>query len=219
MKSIVKNAIAGVSMVLLCGCSVFGQPGVEIAPYSVIESESEFEVRHDDELLLVSTAMTEDSDDSDTAFRALFKYISGANRRKPKISMTAPVVTDQAAEEGQKIAMTAPVLMGKEESLRGSVMSFVLPSEFTMETAPIPSNPDVFLSITSDLTVAVIRFNGLLREGNKQKNTDKLEQWISQKGYTVTGSPKSAGYNPPWTLPNLRRNEILIPVSIDKESS
>ena len=219
MKSIVKNAIAGISMALLSGCSVFGQPGVEIAPYSVVKSESEFEVRHYEELLLVSTAMTKGSEDSDAAFQALFKYISGANRSQSKISMTAPVVTGEAPEEGKKIAMTAPVLMGKEESVGSRVMSFVLPSEFTMETAPIPSNPDVFLSKTSDLTVAVIRFNGLLREGNKQKNTDRLEQWISQKGYTVTGSPKTAGYNPPWTLPNLRRNEILIPVSIDKESS
>lgn len=206
--------MVGVTIAVLTGCSVFGQPGVDIAPYSVIENEGKMEVRHYEELLLVSTPISDDGEDQNAAFRRLFNYISGANRNQSKIPMTAPVVTGEASESGEKIAMTAPVFMGREESVGSRVMSFVLPGEFSMDTVPVPNNPDVFLSKTSDLTVAVIRFNGLLWDRNIRTNREKLETWIAGRDFRVVGAVKTAGYNPPWTLPSLRRNEILVPIDI-----
>lgn len=199
-------------MLTMTACSVFGNSGVEIAPYSVSESDGEIEIRSYDELVLVSAPMKGNMDNNEGAFNKLFAYISGENKGSAKIDMTAPVLMDPNGSEGQKIAMTAPVIVDQDEKSSDWIMSFVLPREFSFETAPRPTNPEVTLSRITDLEVAAIKFSGVLNNKNAQKHREQLESWISKNGYKVTGAYKTAGYNPPWTLPNLRRNEVLIPV-------
>jgi DNA gyrase inhibitor GyrI len=196
----------------MSSCSIFGNSGVEIAPYEVLQSDGSIEIRHYEELLLVSTPMKGDLDKNEGAFNKLFRYISGENKAATKVEMTAPVLINPEDSEGQKIAMTAPVFMNQDENAENWTMSFVLPSTFDYETAPRPTDSDVTLDKITDLTVAAIRFNGLLRNDNTQKHKSQLERWIADNGFRITGSYKTAGYNPPWTLPNLRRNEVIIPV-------
>ena len=207
-----KMALISLSALASSGCSVFGNPGVEIAPYKVLNTEDEIEVREYERLVLVSTPMASMKEDQGAAFKRLFGYISGENISAEKIDMTAPVLTESGEPQGQKIAMTAPVFMGGEEDPDNRRMSFVLPSSFDLDSAPRPTNPDVFLTEVTDLNVATITFSGSLTESNAATYRKQLERWIERNGYRVTGAYQTAGYNPPWTLPNMRRNEVLIPV-------
>ncbi|TDP29447.1 SOUL heme-binding protein [Idiomarina aquatica] len=195
----------------LAGCSVFGQSDVETAPYELVEAvaDKNIEVRNYPSLILVSTPMNAGEN---SAFRRLFNYISGANKGSEEIAMTAPVFMNEGAErekDGEKIAMTAPVFMGQGEQ---NMMSFVMPSHFTVQTTPQPSNPDVRISEVTDYKVAVITFSGTLSESNVRENTQKLNAWLASSNYTATGPAIEAAYNGPMTLPVFRRNEIMVPV-------
>lgn len=176
----------------LGGCSVFGNSGVEIAPYEVLEKDGAYELRHYKSLVLVTTPM-QDLDEDSNPFYKLFNYISGENKAEQEFAMTAPVFMDQ--------------LDGKTET-----MSFVLPKDFKIADAPAPSDADVKLKEIKDYTVATITFSGSLNRKNIDANQVLLEAWVEKKGYDVTGAAKAAGYNPPFTIPAFRRNEVLIPV-------
>ena len=196
---------------MLSGCSVFGKSDVEIAPYRVIKSDNQqkTELRHYERLVLVSAPMRGGMDEGKNgAFYKLFDYISGKNTERSKIAMTAPVFLDNT---GVEIPMTAPVFM---EDAQQSTMSFVLPASFTLDTAPLPQDPDVKLHEMSDYTAAVITFSGVLERDSIDKQRMLLETWIESKGYKITGPYKAAGYNPPFTIPALRRNEVLIPINM-----
>jgi len=106
--------------------------------------------------------------------------------------------------------MTAPVFM--ENSAAGSMMSFVMPKEFTLQTTPKPTNPEVKVTELKNYKVAAIKFSGTLSKRNVAKHTKTLTDWINANGYTAIGEPVEAGYNGPLTLPMLRRNEVLIEI-------
>ena len=210
-----KNLCVCITAIILAGCSVFGKSNVETAPYRVLKSDDQqkIELRHYERLVLVSAPMVGGMDSGKNgAFYKLFDYISGKNTQHSKIAMTAPVFLDDANENtGVKIPMTAPVFM--EDAAEQSTMSFVLPASYTLNTAPTPQDPDVKLYEVIDDTVAVITFNGVLERENIDKHKTLLQTWIESEGYKITGAYKAAGYNPPYTIPALRRNEVLIPVA------
>ena len=101
----------------MSACSIFGNSGVEISPYNVSQTDGQIEIRHYQELVLVSTPMNGDMDDNEGAFNRLFRYISGENTGTAKIEMTAPVFMNPVDPEGKNIAMTAPVFMDQDEKL------------------------------------------------------------------------------------------------------
>lgn len=199
-----------VTSTLLSACSMFGNSGVDIAPYNVLEKDGAVEIRRYDTMVLATADMPGGMDQGDNqAFQKLFDYISGANVTADKIAMTAPVFM-QEKQEGQKIEMTAPVFMSENENRE--TMSFVLPSSFTFETAPKPTDPAVRLEKVDNFTVVAIDFSGFLNQSNIQTHRQTLENWLKASNYMQTAPYQVAGYNPPWTIPFLRRNEILIPV-------
>lgn len=188
-----KNVLFIASAVLfLAGCSVFGEHDVKIAPYDVLEKDKQFEVRHYKSLILVTTPMT-NFNEKKNPFYKLFNYISGENDQKKEISMTAPVFMDQ-------------------KNGMAETMSFVMPNDFSIKTTPVPIDKAISLESMNDYTVATIKFSGRLSQKNITEHQKILEDWITTKRYKVIGTPKSAGYNPPFTIPALRRNEILIPI-------
>lgn len=188
-----KSLITILGSVVLSACSVFGASNVEIAPYQILEKDGDYELRHYDSLTLVTTPMIND-DNQREPFKKLFNYISGDNTN------------------GQEISMTAPVFMDKNNQ-GANTMSFVLPSHFSKNDAPIPQDPSVQLEEIKNYTVATIQFSGTLSQDNIENNKNLLNEWITTKNYSVDGVAKVAGYNPPFTIPAFRRNEILIPVS------
>jgi effector-binding domain-containing protein len=200
-----------ITSILVAGCSVVGQSNVETAAYTLLKADDtqQIEVRNYESMVLVSTDV---SGSSGSPFRKLFNYISGENQGAVEIPMTAPVIMDDknTANKGTKISMTTPVF--RNEIAGVSSMSFVMPNDFTLETTPKPTNPEVRVTELKDYKVAAIRFSGTLSDSNVAKHTKILADWIAQQGYTVINDPVTAGYNAPFTLPMMRRNEVFIEV-------
>lgn len=207
--------IAAISLVslLLAGCSVFGvRSGYEQPGYEVVEQLDEaVELRRYDARLAaeatVGGAGTEGEEDS--AFRLLFNYISGANETAAEIAMTAPVETSEASAE---IAMTAPVESAR--SADGSTrMRFFLPSAYDANTAPKPSDPRVSLITLPAQDQAVLRFTGFGGEAAVEQKTRELLEALEGSGWHPASEPVAMFYDPPWTIPFLRRNEVSVVVA------
>lgn len=212
-----KKLLPVLLLTLISGCSVVGKSDVNHAPYTVVKAskDNDIELREYKQMVLVSTFMATDKDGE--AFKRLFYYISGANKASSEIAMTAPVFmnrqenkNENKAQQGQNIAMTAPVFMN---SSRGeTVMSFVMPQNFTRQSTPEPTSPDIWVSEVSNLSVAAITFSGTLSEDNKQQHTKRLKDWVAEQNLQIQGEAMTAAYNGPFTLPMFRRNEVLIEV-------
>ena len=172
---------------------MFGDVSVKIAPFELIEADGVFALRHYEQLVLVSTKMPEGMNGTSGPFRKLFDYISGNNEKKEQIAMTAPVFLDQVGQTTKS-------------------MSFVLADDRSLKMAPLPLDLGVKLTELSDYTVAVVTFSGFLNKKTISTNKTLLKIWIAERDLKITGAAKAAGYNPPFTLPFLRRNEVFIPI-------
>jgi hypothetical protein len=137
-------------------------------------------------------------------FRRLAGYIFGRNRGQAHIDMTAPV--------GQQIAMTAPV-SSTSSSSSGWVIRFYMPADCTMESLPVPDDERVRLVPVPGESVAVLRFSGVARPAAVAARTAELQQELRAYGFETVGPPATWLYDPPWTLPFRRRNEIVVPIA------
>jgi hypothetical protein len=183
--------------------------------YTVLEKDGRLELRVYDALIVASVEVEADRGKAaNNGFGPLADYIFGANRDRAGIDMTTPVIQSPARASSQKIDMTAPVLQSETSSGKWMV-SFVMPRKWTMSTLPEPENPKIMLQERPPETLAAIRFSGVGGPKTQLAQQAELEAWIATRGWTVSGPPRVAFYNPPWTPPPLRRNEILIPVSTD----
>ncbi|AOS98667.1 SOUL heme-binding protein [Microbulbifer aggregans] len=183
---------------------------IEEPEYAIIEKAKPFELRAYKPRIVAEVQVTGSMDEaSGRGFKLLANYIFGNNTARAggseKIEMTAPVAMQPRSE---KISMTAPVSM--EQSGGQWRVSFVMPSQYTMETLPRPNNQAVTLRQIPQRTYAVIRFSGLAGEDKVAEKTAELVRWMDNKGLKASGQPELARYNPPWTLPFLRRNEVMI---------
>ena len=137
-------------------------------------------------------AVTEMAENSNGGFRVLAGYIFGGN-----------------AEE-QEIAMTAPV----QQSMKGDrEMAFMMPAEYALEDLPEPEDQRVSFRETPAYTAAVIQFSGWASSEKADENWQQLRRFLIAEGIDITGEPTLNQYNPPWTLPFMRRNEIIVPVA------
>jgi hypothetical protein len=159
------------------------------------------EIRHYDARTAAETPMGPGNDGA--AFERLFRYITGANTTKTLISMTAPV-----EESSQMIAMTVPV----EISGGAQTMRFFLPADVVKAGVPTPSDPKVHIVTLPPVTLGVIRFSGLATQAAREKETGILRLALSQAGKATEGAPIYFSYDPPFTAPFLRRNEIALEV-------
>ncbi len=197
-----------VTSLMLAGCSVLGRRTSAEPPYKVVAEEGEIEIRHYEAMIVAETVVEGGyGQSSGTAFSRLAGYIFGKNRSQQKLPMTAPVLQEAASE---KLPMTAPVIQEKQGT--GWVMAFVMPEGSTMESLPLPLDPAVTLRAIPAKKVGVIRYSGLHSESNLKSYAAKLTLWLQQKGYRTLSQPRTASYDPPWTIPFLRRNEVQIDI-------
>ena len=183
--------------------------------FSIIEKSEPFELRSYAPQLIAEVKVEGDLDTaSSQGFRLIAAFIFGQNQVSEKISMTAPVAIETA--QSTKIAMTVPVgIEVSKDSAKGVsqwVFSFVMPSEYTMATLPKPLNPLVSIRELPAQRRAAITFSGFYNEAKVLEKTKALEDWIKSKQWQPIGNPQFARYNPPWSIPFMRRNEILITV-------
>lgn len=116
-----------------------------------------------------------------------------------------------ANHEAEQTAMTTPVAQSGDRE-RGWLIRFYLPADSTIGTLPVPLDSRVHLVELPAETMAVLRFSGDLGTGAIAAQTVRLREALRASGFEPAGTPMAWFYDPPWTFPFLRRNEIAIPV-------
>ena len=183
--------------------------------YSVKKKYPDFEIREYKSYLVAETIVSGDFENAtNSAFSILFRYISGANTGSQKIRMTVPVNQQNAADRGEKIKMTVPVISRRGEKEADMYnLAFVVPSKYTLENVPRPSDPRVQIRRIPGRHMAVIRYSGNWKQKNYLKHEAILFQALEREGLQPLGDPVYARYNPPFWPNFLNRNEILIEVN------
>ena len=181
---------------------------VEKPDYKVIQSEQNIEIRQYEPMIIAEVEVDGKREDAiGDGFRLLADYIFGNNTVQQVISMTAPV----QQKENQKIAMTAPVQ--QQSAGKSWRMSFVMPSKYSMDSLPVPNNNRVRLKEILTKKFVVIEFSGTNSNENVTEHENQLMNYIEANQIKINDSPKYAFYNPPWSLPFLRRNEVMIEIN------
>jgi hypothetical protein len=211
------NRTLSVSKVMLMtgllSLSLLGERAMsyEEPQYTVVSAAGDFEYRQY-EPYRVSETIIEGATDPDAAssegFRRLFKYITGANSSQSNISMTVPV--SQGESQSEKISMTVPVQQSAAES--GWRVSFMLPSEFTLETAPVPTDKRIYIREVPGRLMVVLRFSGRWTESNYIEHEEELAQHVAAAGLSTIGTIERAAYNAPFSIPWFRRNEVMVSI-------
>lgn len=195
--------------------NLYQRYGTETVPYTTVARVEDVELRRYPPTVLVETT----AEDEREAFRRLFRYITGANEGDREVSMTAPV---EVADEGRTIPMTTPVAVASagqestatapdrsDHSLR---MAFYLPSSFDLASAPRPTDDAVDLVDIPARTLAVRRFSGRSTERRINRQMERLLRTLEDVEIPAVDEPFYLGYDAPWTLPFLRRNEVAVEV-------
>jgi len=196
--------------VVLIGGAMAGpiMSDLERPKYNVISLAENIEIRlYNPKLIAEVEVRGKRKDAIGDGFRLLADYIFGNNTAQIDIAMTAPV-QQQASE---KIAMTAPV----QQQASGDAwsVSFVMPAEYTKETLAKPNDQRVLIKEVPAQKYIAIHFSGTNSNENIAEHESKLMRYIKANQIQVRGSPIYAFYNPPWTLPFLRRNEVMIEIN------
>ena len=184
---------------------------IETPKYDVLQKDGKFEVRKYLEYIIASVETDTDFRHAlNQGFGILADYIFGNNQAKTNIEMTAPV-TGQAMKS-TKIEMTAPVTSSKIGEGKKYLVSFTMPSKYSLENLPEPINKRISLQKIASHQAAALRFSGYINEKTISKKTKELETWLNKnnlkaKSYIV------AQYNPPWIPGMFRRNEIIAELS------
>ena len=198
---------AGIISVFIFGGIAAGpiMSRVEQPGYKISASEGSIEIRAYGPMIAAEAEVQGERKAAiQEGFRLIAAYIFGANKPNAKIAMIVPVQQQSA----QKIAMTAPVTQ-QTDGNRWSVR-FIMPSSWTMETLPTPNDTRVTLKPVPAKRMAVIRFSGAANDNIIGSKTDELRKYTLEHKLATVGEPLLAFYNPPWTLPFFRRNEIML---------
>ncbi len=184
--------------------------------YRVVETFPAFELREYAPYLVAETTVDAGFDKAgNRAFGILADYIFGNNQARKKIEMTAPVNQQPAgASKGEQIEMTAPVTQ-RPATGTGSeryVLSFVMPRRFTLATLPTPNDPRVTLREEPARLMAVRGYSGRWTRSNYRREEARLFEAVRARGFEVLGAPVYARYNSPFSLPVMRRNEVMVAV-------
>ena len=179
--------------------------------FKLVSEEGEFQIREYDPKIIAQVEVEGDFDEaSSRGFKLLADYIFGNNLlegESQKISMTTPVEMTPLAEN---LLITSPVM---DDQINNKwLINFVMPQEYILDTLPKPNNPQVNIIKVPKEKYAVIVFSGLIRESSYAEKADLLINYLNENRLTQQGAIKIARYNPPWTLPFFRRNELMVRV-------
>ena len=219
-----KYLVLGVTLIVALGIGVWcavgyaSTSGIETPKYTVVSSKDGLELREYAPHILAQVVVEGEFDGAiNQGFRKVADYIFGNNESKKSsaasesIAMTAPVLEQGATSES--IAMTAPVVETKVDDTKRAV-SFVMPSSYTLETLPKPKNDEVKLIQVPKKRFAAITFSGNVDGDVAQRKKDELRARVAENKWTSIGEPILAQYDPPWTPPFMRKNEVLLEIDV-----
>lgn len=177
--------------------------------YTVLQREGNFELRRYEPYIVAELEVSASFEEAGrAAFRPLANYIFGENRRSGKMEMTAPVTQ---TPKGESIGMTSPVIQNARSS-GAHVVSFVMPSRYTLATLPVPTDERIHIREVPSAVIAAWTYRGGWSPERYAKEEEALRATLVKMKRTATGLPMWARYNAPFVPPILRRNEILIEV-------
>tara|TARA_B100002051_G_scaffold260357_1_gene280784 strand:+ start:72 stop:683 length:612 start_codon:yes stop_codon:yes gene_type:complete len=179
---------------------------LEEPSYSIVKSNENYEIRKYKDRLAVEVEFKSE----DSGFQYLFNYISGENTTSEKVSMTVPVT------QSAKIDMTAPVTQSNKDGKM--LMQFFLPSKFTIDTAPTPTNKRVKLVIIEGGYYAIKRYSGRTSDTNYKKHLEKLKENLTSDNIETLDDGIKAIFDGPFTLPIMRRNEVMMKINYNGSS-
>ena len=194
---------------------------IEEPVFKIVVKSEAFEVRQYAPMLVAETLVDGDMDEaSNKGFRKIADYIFGNNRANQngasgKIAMTAPVTLEPVSE---KIAMTAPVTLSAIQQGNDMVSAkkwrvhFVMPARYTLSSIPLPNSADVKLREIPGKFCAIHSYTGFNSVSRVQTKSDELLAWLQSKNFKPLSSVQLSRYDPPWTLPMFRRNEIMVEI-------
>lgn len=204
---LLRAASAAAGLPLTAAYSVVGARSTKEPAYAVIARGEGFEVRRYGPRLAAEVVVGGDPVSARNAgFRPLADYIFGANRARERIGMTAPV----AQARGERIGMAAPVAQTAGNG--GWAIRFFMPARYTRETLPEPLAARVRIVELPDALFAVRRFAGTTGPREVEAETERLLAALRGSAWRPAGEPETWFFDPPWTIPALRRNEVAIPV-------
>lgn len=196
---------------------ILGKITVETPKYEVVQSTADYEIRKYSPSVVAEVTYdpSQFKGNKDGGFSVLANYIGALgnpqNAKPEKIAMTAPVITKTPGSESEKIAMTAPVVTKGDKNM--VTMQFLLPAMYKRaEEAPKPLDERVVIREEGERKYGVVKFGGVATDKVVEEKVESLRKSLERDGHKVIGQFLLARYNPPWTLPVFRTNEVMIPV-------
>lgn len=190
---------------------------IETPRYAVVTKNSEYEVREYEPYIVAKAEVPGPYASAlNRGFRIIADYIFGNNMRAGYAIMQGNEndlqVGSQQSKGSEKIAMTAPVISEKAGlNVHGSYsISFVMPSKYSMDTLPVPRDARVKIDRVERRKAAAITFSGYATDKRVQEKCDKFRRMLERDGIRSSPKCKVAQYNPPWTFPLMRHNELII---------
>lgn len=193
-------------------------PDLESFNFKVLSRNDRYEIREVEPYFIAETTMPGktgfDFNGASQSFNVLAEYLFGKNIPKEKMEMTTPVITRKTTSVGERMEMTTPVITKRTTNQEKWQMSFVLPSKYGAEL-PMPSNPSVRITEVPKKIVAVVAFSGFVTDEEVKRRESTLRAALkSDREFQVQEEVEVevAQYNPPFSLPFTRRNEIALEV-------
>lgn len=202
------------SALTLFACSTVGVRDTEEPKFTLAAKLGTVEIRqYGARIAAETTVEAAELEARNAGFRKIAAYIFGANHAGSQLASSTPAAQQSAQPSaGTKIAMTAPVAQAQDSPGRWRIR-FFMPAKYTMATLPEPDDKDVTLVTVPPETMAVLTFSGIPSPGAVASHTGELVAALEGSAWRPAGAPVAWFYDPPWTIPNLRRNEVAIPVS------
>jgi hypothetical protein len=184
---------------------------IEEPKYKILSDEGIYEIRIYEPYILAETKVSGSYKEAlNKGFSNIADYIFGNNKTNEKISMTVPVAEEYNKGDSEKISMTVPVINQGNDQER--IVSFVMPSKYTLSTLPSPNTDLVTFREVTDRKVAVLKYGWYTNETRIKEKAEILLEELKKDGVETIGEYSSARYNPPFSIPLLLRNEILIEI-------
>ncbi|GLT62672.1 hypothetical protein SLA2020_352910 [Shorea laevis] len=198
-------------------------PDLETVKFRVLNRREQYEIREVEPYFIAETTMPGDTgfdfSGASQSFNILAEYLFGKNMKMEKMEMTTPVFTRKTEPAGEKMDMTTPVITKKLKDQDKWQMSFVMPSKYGANL-PSPKDPSVRITEVPRRVVAVVAFSGFVTDEEVKRRELQLRDALkNDRRFQVKegASVEVAQYNPPFTLPFTRRNEIALELERKEE--